>query len=257
MRPHISTGRQPADRSPRPTALFADDPGSLPSPVTPGLAPDVLALQAFKAHEIIRFECRRHPIPEADDLVNPLDHVDARMSCSARSRIRMSGWLNRQSRSASDAVGAGNTLNPSSARCSQSSRGSVGLRCRQRGSRPLLSRAWLAPDGPSYLPSAHVSSFFRFRAPAAGRTREEFRSSCAAAPRCQTRIPSGVRQATPKRGDRSSDIAEEPVVIRRNPRISDALWALAVLPTDVVNVADRWPVPERAVGPAPVVVADE
>jgi hypothetical protein len=32
---------------------------------------------------------------------------------------------------------------------------------------------------------------------------------------------------------------------------------LAVLPTDVVNAADRWPVSERAVRPLPVVVADE
>jgi hypothetical protein len=40
----------------------------------------------------------------------------------------------------------------------------------------------------------------------------------------------------------------------RLARLASGLTAwLGVLPTDVVNAADRWPVPERAVEPAPIV----
>src|SRR5581483_142761 len=42
----------------------------------------------------------------------------------------------------------------------------------------------------------------------------------------------------------------------RRPPPPAPLW-LAVLPTDVVNAADRRPVAERAVGSSPVVIADE
>jgi hypothetical protein len=42
-----------------------------------------------------------------------------------------------------------------------------------------------------------------------------------------------------------------------HPRISPPFWALGVLPTHVVNAADRRPVSQRAMRATPVVIAKE